>query len=123
MKKIILPEKNSKPKINLFQQPLKQKIWGFCYKILFLVIFLFGLFAILITSHEVYHLHNGTPTGVCLGNCLNNNSVVFSTLFFNETFSEDYLIKEENNAWTFSLIFTALIFFLFCVTKSYGEEK
>lgn len=117
--------KNHKPSINSPNQPKREIIGGVFNKILFSIIFLFGLFAILITSHEVYHLHNGTPTGICVGDCMIENKVAFAVLFVNKNLSltDSERLREENSAWAFAFISTTLIFFLFCITKYPGEKK
>jgi hypothetical protein len=66
------------------------------------VLVVFGYIFLLFALHEVYHLHNGVPQGICIGNCQNGNAQM--VLYYNNlTVTDEYREKEENNAWAVSL--------------------
>ena len=84
-----------------------------------------GMFGILIISHETYHyfMIDGTATGVCFGKCDLGNTYENTTkdtwatgsvswLFTKEQYKNFDLMKEEQNAWIFSFIFTGLFMVL-----------
>lgn len=79
-------------------------------KIFFFVI---GIISSIVIFYEIYHLHNGTPTGICLGNCQVKNGVM-ATIYFDNIIYGDRL-TEENNAWAFGILTTALLSFLYFV--------
>lgn len=88
--------------------------------------FLLGIFASLFIFHEIYHLHNGIPNGVCIGNCQVEGikDLIPMILFFDNL---DINIKnEENSAWAFSIILNFIILFIYWILhklrKEYNEK-
>ena len=88
--------------------------------------FLFlGILSSFFIFHEVYHLHNGIPMGVCIGNCRVDgvSGLVPMVLFFSEPIEIDVL-NEENNAWMFSFIVNCVlisVYFMFIDSKKYEK--
>lgn len=94
--------------------------------ILYMIIFMFGIFGIMIASHEGYHylFIDGDPTGICVGKCDLGDSYkdsygdTWSTAaitwnFTQEQYDKTDQLKEERDAWIFAIAFTALIMGLF----------
>ncbi len=100
----------------------------------FLIFFLFGAFSILIISHEFYHYFSieGEPIGICFGKCYLgktyenstiNNSWAVSSISWSTTTKDLDLEKEEQKAWTFSLIFTFSLVLIVLICKWYEIKK
>ena len=94
-------------------------------KIMFVIeifFILMGIIASLFLFHELYHLHNGIPTGVCIGNCFipNSEETAPAILFFNKILVID-VQEEERQAWFFSfmILLTFLAIYLFLMIKNY----
>lgn len=93
--------------------------WRTVSQILQMVLFLAGIFTILIASHETYHYFTikGAPTGICLGKCYLGDS--YSETDISDTWTVAGITweftakpildlnKEELRAWGASLAFTA----------------
>jgi len=105
MKALKTQSKTMKPIINFYIKIISNTF-----------IVLFGLFAILIISHECYHYFSidGDLIGVCFGNCAvsEEGAIAAGLIVFN--FTEDQLNnlnrdREEIWAWRFSICITLLL--------------
>jgi hypothetical protein len=74
------------------------------------ILIVFGYIFLLFALHEVYHLHNGVPQGICIGNCQVErlNEPAQMVLIFDKLVITDRE-QEENNAWAFSIVIIFLI--------------
>jgi len=83
------------------------RVWRGVSFLLMCFLFVSGIFALLIVSHEGYHYFaiNGHATGVCFGDCnLVNGSAVGAVYWNNlQNFNGP---REERNAWIFAFIFS-----------------
>jgi hypothetical protein len=74
------------------------------------ILIVFGYIFLLFALHEVYHLHNGFPQGICIGNCKVEglNEPVPMVLIFDSVDTSNRS-QEEFNAWSFSVIIIFII--------------
>jgi len=84
-------------------------------KIITIFFFILGVFASLFIFHEIYHLHNGIPIGVCIGNCqVGVKDLIPMIVFFDKNLNIN-VQNEENNAWAFSIIINFIILFIYWI--------
>lgn len=91
----------------------------FCIELLF---FILGFFAVMIVSHEAYHLHlDGKSSGICIGFCHAQDNIKAPAVIH---WSEEVFVgyNEERNAWIFGLAVSLFLYGIFFFWKLYDKH-